>query len=104
MRYNKLSLFILLCFLLSNCAVAQKRFKDEIFTAIDSTSNIQYGQAINLNGVNQALLLDVFLPHGADTLAHRPLISLYMVGAFKATQKTVLLVQDFAQRLLKEGI
>lgn len=103
MIYNKLSLFILFCFLLSNCAVAQKRFKDEVFTAIDSTSNIQYGQAINLNGVNQALLLDVFLPHGADTLAHRPLVIFIHGGGFQSNTKNGAFSSRLCATFAKRG-
>ena len=38
---------------------AQKRFKDEVFPAIDSVTDIQYGEAENVKGKQEKLMLDV---------------------------------------------
>ena len=54
--------------------VAQKRFKSEVFSVIDSVSNIKYGQAVNIKGDKEELLLDIFTPPKSDTLQYRPLI------------------------------
>jgi hypothetical protein len=59
--------FILITF--SNVAFSQKieRYKAEIFSKYDSLTNIQYGEATNLKGESEKLLLDIYSP-SADVL------------------------------------
>ena len=64
-----------------------KRFKDEVFNTIDSANNIQYGEAVNIKGEKQTLLLDVFTPHN-DTLKFRPLMIFIHGGGFQNNTKT----------------
>jgi hypothetical protein len=49
MKFPKIIFLFIISFYV-NYATAQKRFKDEIFSSIDSSTNIQYGEAINIKG------------------------------------------------------
>ncbi len=81
---------------------AQKRFQSEVFTNIDSNVNIQYGQAINLKGQEENLLLDVFSPPKSDTLKYRPLVIFIHGGGFQNNSKngsySSMLCTSFAKR------
>ncbi len=91
----------LLCFffLVTN---AQKRYKEEVFTNVDSMLNIQYGEAKNLKGDYEQLLLDIFLPPQNDTIIRRPLLIFIHGGGFQNNSKTgsysSLVCQSFAKR------
>ena len=82
--YFPLMLVLLCASLYSNAQ--QKRFKDDVFTELDSTSNISYGEAVNIKGDNETLLLDLFMPKN-DTLKHRPLVIFIHGGGFKSNSK-----------------
>ena len=57
-------------------------------STIQRVNGLQYGSAVNVQGVNQALLLDLYLPPGA-TPAARPTCSSFMgVGSSAATAPT----------------
>jgi lysophospholipase L1-like esterase len=83
-------------------AIAQKRFKDEVFQQIDSLKDISYGKAINIKGENEILLLDVFMPPKIDTIKHRPLVIFIHGGGFQNNTKTTtygsMLCNLFAKR------
>lgn len=49
------------------------RYSKELFTAIKTYSDIQYGRALNITGVQENLLMDVYEPVG-DTAKKRVLI------------------------------
>ena len=76
------------------------RYVSEVFTTLNTTSDIQYGQNIDLNGNSQNLLLDVYEPQG-DTMLERPLIIWAHGGSFVGGDKTspdvVPLAEDFAK-------
>ena len=76
------------------------RYVSEVFTTLNVTSNIQYGENINLQGTNELLMLDVYEPVG-DAMAERPLIIWAHGGSFISGIKTgpdvVPLAQDFAK-------
>jgi lysophospholipase L1-like esterase/dienelactone hydrolase len=95
-----IGLFTLVIFI--NQATAQKRYKDELFSSIDSLINIQYGEAINIKGDKEKLLLDVIYPSKADTLKHRPLLIFIHGGGFQSNSKTgsynLKVCQAFAKR------
>lgn len=94
-------LAIAACFVVAQVA-AQKRFQSVIFSDIDSITNIQYGQAINLKGVNEKLLLDVFTPPKSDTMQRRPLVIFIHGGGFQNNTKngsySSILCTSFAKR------
>lgn len=80
----------------------QKRFKEKIFADVNLQTDIQYGEAINLKGANEALKLDVYLPPATDTMKKRPLVIFIHGGGFKNNTKTgtfsTALCNGFAQR------
>jgi hypothetical protein len=99
---KKATLIITLGFL-SYLSIAQKsqRFKNEVFSAIDSLKNIPYGEAKNINGDSEKLLLDIYSP-ASDTLKKRPLIVFIHGGGFvngdKATGYPMVYTVGFAKR------
>ena len=81
---------------------AQKRYKEEVFTNVDSILNVQYGEAGNLKGQTEQLLLDIVLPPKNDTIKRRPLLIFIHGGGFQNNSKTgsysSLVCQSFAKR------
>lgn len=92
---------ILILYFLGNHLNAQKRFKQEVFSQIDSITNVQYGQALNLKGQNENLLLDIIIPL-SDTMKKRPLLIFIHGGGFKNNSKigaySSMLCKGFAKR------
>jgi len=83
-KYILISAFLLF----SSLSFSQIRFKSEVFTNIDSITNIQYGEAVNIKEQKESLLLDIFFPKGIDTLKHRPLLIFIHGGGFQNNSKT----------------
>lgn len=77
------------------------RYINEVFPTITTTSNIQYGANLDLNGNNVNLLLDVYQPDG-DTETNRPVIIFVhggsYVGGSKIGTDVVPLAKDFAKK------
>lgn len=77
------------------------RYASNIFSTVDVTSDVMYGQNISANGSNTNLLLDVYEPNG-DTETARPLIIWTHGGSFIGGTKTdgdmVTLATDFAEK------
>jgi lysophospholipase L1-like esterase len=98
---KKIFIFILF-FGVSSSTFAQKRYKSEIFTSTDSLINIQYGQAVNLKGIDEKLLLDIITPPKSDTLKLRPLLIFIHGGGFKNNSKngsySSMVCNSFAKR------
>lgn len=98
----KRRILLLLSVFTFSAAVAQKRFQSEIFTRLDSFTNVPYGQAINLQGREEKLLLDIIMPSGRDTLKYRPLLIFIHGGGFKNNSKngsySSMLCNSFARR------
>ena len=80
---------------------APLRYRDQVFTGVTVTSDLQYGSAPDLQGTPQALKLDLYRPAG-DTLTRRPAIIWIHGGGFHAGDKTAQpfpkLATTFAQR------
>ncbi len=81
MKRNIQAFLVLLFCLPVFAAHAQKRFRQPVFTAIDSIADVAYGQATNLKGEQQQLLLNMYLPQG-DTMKHRPVLIFIHGGGF----------------------
>jgi lysophospholipase L1-like esterase len=100
--FSKNVFFTLCLFLCLSNAFAQKRFKENIFTNVDSVTEIQYGSAINSKGEKQDLFLDLTTPPATDTLKKRPLLIFIHGGGFKNNTKkgsfSTLLCTSFAKR------
>ena len=60
---------------------APLRYRDEVFTDIESTLGVVYGSAVNTSGVTETLLMDVFEPAG-DTVTKRPTVMWIHGGGF----------------------
>lgn len=63
------------------------RFLEEVFPAVTTTSNLQYGSALTYSGTSQNLTLDVYEPQG-DVFTQRPLIVFAHGGSFIGGSKT----------------
>jgi lysophospholipase L1-like esterase/dienelactone hydrolase len=85
----RVALVMMLFFSISNTSFSQvkKRFKEVVFENIDSTLNIQYGEAVNMKGKNEKLLLDFFAPAN-DSMKKRPLMIFIHGGGFQNNTKT----------------
>jgi para-nitrobenzyl esterase len=86
--------FTLLLALLATGLFAQRgcdgsRYIDAIFTTVDTTSSILYGNGDTYGGANQDLFLDVYEPSG-DTETKRPVIILAFGGSFIGGARTDL--------------
>ena len=99
--------------LIANETSAQTRYLDEVFTSVTVTSNVVYGNNLEvLTGAPVAtdLLMDVYEPAG-DMLTDRPLILYLTTGSFlpryinqSATgSKTDSAVVEMCSRLAKQG-
>ena len=102
MKFPKIIFLFIISFYV-NYATAQKRFKDEIFSSIDSSTNIQYGEAINIKGDKEKLLLDVIYPNKEDTLKHRPLLIFIHGGGFQSNSKNGIYNSKVSQAFAKRG-
>ena len=63
------------------------RFFEEVFQAVTTTSDLQYGSAITYSGTTENLTLDVYEPQG-DVFTERPLIVFAHGGSFIGGNKT----------------
>ena len=81
----KKSLLTLACIsLIAGMAMGQQRYLEEVFTDVDVTSDVKYGENYSiLTGmpVLGDLLMDVYEPNG-DTVTDRPLIIMAHAGSF----------------------
>ena len=98
-----LILLIILQFLLPD-TIAQptQRYKNEVFSQIDSVKNAQFGEAKNIRGEQEKLLLDVYMPHG-DSLTKRPLVVFVHGGGFTSGDKASGYPLLFSKGLAKRG-
>lgn len=106
MNFKKFSLS-LLCVAASATAFAQLdcsngRYVDPIFPTFTETTNVQFGQNININGQNQVLTMDIFQPDN-DNLAQRPLIIFVHGGTFITGTKDDGDVTELCERFAKLG-
>ena len=81
---------------------AQKRFKQPIFPMIDSTANIQFGEAINIKGEQEKLFLNIYTPPQGDTMKYRPLLIFIHGGGFQNNTRfgnyQLMICSQMAQR------
>jgi acetyl esterase/lipase len=81
---------------------APLRYRDQIFTAVTTTTNVVYGHAVDQNNVNEALTLDVYRPTG-DTVTSRPAVIWVHGGGFSGGDKTSVELVDEANTLVMKG-
>lgn len=80
----------------------QIRYKNEVFTSIDTLLNIPYGMAKNIKGEDQILTLDVYTPK-QDTLKKRPLVVFIHGGGFVNGDKRTGYSKTVSEFLTKRG-
>lgn len=87
--------------LLGSTGLLAQRFQQKIFTRIDSLKDISYGEATQLDGKKEALLLDIYQPVG-DTATRRPLLLCIHGGGFvngdKATGFLRAVIREFTPK------
>ena len=115
MKIRKFKLFFILLFTFhlninaqtklsnSNTEQQNKRYKNDIFTTIDSLIDIPYGTAINLKGKAESLLLNLFMPPAIDTVQNRPLVIFIHGGGFRNNNKSSSISNKLGIRLGKKG-
>ena len=89
---------------LPNLMFAQKgeRYKTEVFSKIDSIKEVQYGEAVNVNGETEKLFLNIFQPV-SDDLKKRPLVVTIHGGGFVNGDKAAGFQVSFCKSLTKKG-
>jgi len=103
MRISLTACLLFITLIYSTFLTAQKRFKSEVFQNVEVNTDIQYGQATNLKGNNESLLLDVFSPPKNDTLKYRPLVIFIHGGGFKNNNKTGSFSSSLCNSFAKRG-
>jgi carboxylesterase type B len=78
------------------------RYRDEVFTDVELTSDVTYGHAVDQEGETVSLELDVYEPAGDDAEA-RPLIVWVHGGSFAFGNKTSPEIVDEAQAFARKG-
>ncbi|MBI3500226.1 MAG: T9SS type A sorting domain-containing protein [Bacteroidetes bacterium] len=78
------------------------RYDTEIFPTVITSSNVSYGQNIDINGNNQILIMDVYEPSG-DVAPKRPLIIFAHGGGFVLGSKTDQYAIDYCTAFAKRG-
>lgn len=92
-------------FLLLNAVVLPQpgvRYLDAVFTDVDVTSDIEYGESVAYDGRKVKLLLDIYAPAN-DTVTERPLIVFIHGGGFKSNDKVGQFNSLFAGSFAKRG-
>jgi acetyl esterase/lipase len=81
---------------------APLRYRDDVFTAVTTTGNITYGQAVDQSGQNVTLKLDMYEPTG-DTVTARPAIVWVHGGGFRGGTRTSPEIVDEANTFARKG-
>jgi predicted esterase len=94
--------------LITGCTVpeppgaAPLRYRDQVFSDVTVTSNLQYGSAPDAQGNPVPLMLDMYRPTG-DTQTSRPALVWVHGGSFSGGDKTNLVPVDVANTFAKLG-
>jgi dienelactone hydrolase len=94
--------------LITGCTVpeppgaAPLRYRDQVFSNVTVTSNLQYGSAPDAQGNPVPLMLDMYRPTG-DTQTSRPALVWVHGGSFTGGDKTNLVPVDVANTFAKLG-
>src|SRR5689334_10802023 len=93
----------------SGCAVvltppgpAPMRYRDAVFSDVTVTKDVTYGDALDQQGHDVTLKLDMYAPTG-DTATDRPAIVWVHGGSFCCGDKTSPEIVDEANTFAKEG-
>jgi acetyl esterase/lipase len=78
------------------------RYRDQVFTDVTITRDLQYGSATNVEGETEALLLDLYQPAG-DTATRRPAVIWVHGGGFCCGDKASGPSPDQATKFARLG-
>lgn len=81
---------------------APLRYRDDVFSSVEVTSNLVYGQNTSQTGVATTLRFDLYEPAG-DTNTARPLVIWIHGGSFAGGNKTSPELVDQANALARKG-
>jgi acetyl esterase/lipase len=81
---------------------APLRYRDEVFSSVTRTNGIDYGTAIDQEGVNVTLELDMYRPTG-DTVTRRPAVVWVHGGSFCCGSRTSAEIVDEANYFARRG-
>jgi predicted esterase len=81
---------------------APLRYRDQVFSNVTVTSNLQYGSAPDAQGNPVPLMLDMYRPTG-DTQTSRPALVWVHGGSFTGGDKTNVVPVDVANTFAKLG-
>lgn len=95
-------LYFALLLLLKCPLFAQTRYLDEVFSSVDSTIGIVYGQSMGWDNQNVSLALDVYTPAG-DTVGSRPLMVFVHGGSFVGGVRNDPVMRDLCLTFAKRG-
>jgi para-nitrobenzyl esterase len=97
------ALVVITLFATQAFAVAQgQRYQDEVFTSVDITSDIAYGEALDEEGDPVTLYLDLYQPSG-DTELSRPALVWVHGGSFTMGDKADELETTIGDLFAKRG-
>jgi len=102
MKHASLVLFTFSSFLLlaqDHPSCDNSRYIDDVFTAIDSTVGVYYGEGVTISGDTIDLFMDIYEPAG-DQIEERPVLLLAFGGSFIAGEREDLawLCRRYAQK------
>jgi acetyl esterase/lipase len=81
---------------------APLRYRDPVFAAVSTTTDVTYGSAVNLSGQTITLRFDFYEPTG-DVVTARPLIVWVHGGGFSSGNKTSPELVDEANTFAQKG-
>jgi carboxylesterase type B len=81
---------------------APLRYRDAVFTTVNTTSDVSYGSSVDQNGTTVDLKLDIYEPDG-DTNTKRPAIVWVHGGGFSGGDKTSGEIVFEATEMAKKG-
>lgn len=102
-RWPVITLVCLLTLAGAPRAEAAERYVDEVFSSVDVTSNIAYGEAPDELGQPETLLLDLYQPAG-DTMTGRPVVVFVHGGSFTGGDKAGANNVNYVTQLAKRGV
>ena len=101
-RFHRVSfrtLGVVFALLSTSAADAGTRYRDIVFSSYNVTKNIQFGINLNIDGSNDTLRLDIYVPN-SDTITSRPLVICIHGGSLTSGVRADMALNciDFAQR------